>query len=99
MSDSSVNSSEMKLLPGTDALPPVVREPTVAVISGSSAPSRQLSELPRDELNHLAKGSPLDPPLLKPRQHPGAAIHDRRQLIAAMDRDAMLDVIRWGRRP
>ena len=28
-----------------------------------------------------------------------AAVHERRQLIAALDRDAMLDVIRWGRRP
>ncbi len=28
-----------------------------------------------------------------------AAIHERRQLIASLDRDAMLDVIRWGRRP
>jgi hypothetical protein len=28
-----------------------------------------------------------------------AAIHDRRQLIASLDREAMLDVVRWGRRP
>jgi hypothetical protein len=28
-----------------------------------------------------------------------AALHDRRQMIAGLDRDAMLDVIRWGRRP
>ena len=27
------------------------------------------------------------------------ALFPRRQMIAAMDRDAMLDVIRWGRRP
>jgi hypothetical protein len=33
------------------------------------------------------------------RQHLVAAIHDRRQMIAAMDREAMLDVVRWGRRP
>jgi hypothetical protein len=26
-------------------------------------------------------------------------VHERRQLIASLDRDAMLDVIRWGRRP
>jgi hypothetical protein len=27
-----------------------------------------------------------------------AAIHERRQMIEAMDREAMLDVVRWGRR-
>jgi hypothetical protein len=28
-----------------------------------------------------------------------AAIHDRRQMIAGLEREAMLDVIRWARRP
>jgi hypothetical protein len=28
-----------------------------------------------------------------------SAIHGRRQLIASIDRDAMLDVVRWARRP
>src|SRR2546430_11007001 len=41
----------------------------------------------------------LDSTRYPSRQHLVAALHERRQLIAAMDRDAMLDVVRWGRRP
>src|SRR5207237_7340859 len=40
-----------------------------------------------------------DPTRFKTRQVLVAAIHERRQAIGAMDRDAMLDVVRWGRRP
>src|SRR5205823_7942129 len=80
-------------------LVPVVREPPVPTVAETVAPSRQLSELPRDELNHLGEEFGLDPTTYKTRQELVAAIHDRRQLIAAMDRDSMLDVVRWGRRP
>jgi hypothetical protein len=65
----------------------------------SVAPSRQLSEVPRDELDHLAEEFGLDPTKFKTRQTLIVAIHDRRQLIASLDREAMLDVVRWGRRP
>src|SRR2546423_3572794 len=101
MSDSSIISSEVKMLPGADpqTLVPVVREPPVPTVAETVAPSRQLSELPRDELNHLGEEFGLDPTTYKTRQELVAAIHDRRQLIAAMDRDSMLDVVRWGRRP
>jgi hypothetical protein len=60
---------------------------------------RQLAELPRDELSHLAEALGLDPARLKTHTVLANAIHDRRQLIASMDRPAMLDVVRWGRRP
>lgn len=63
------------------------------------APTRQLSELPKDELEHLAEEFGLDVSMFKSRQHLVAAIHDRRQAIANMDREAMLDVVKWGRRP
>jgi len=69
-----------------------------AIVAGT-IPTRQLSELPRDELDHLAEEYGLDPTRFKTRQHLVAAIHERRQMIASLDRDAMLDVIRWGRRP
>ena len=36
---------------------------------------------------------------IKTQQVLVAAVHDRRQLIAGLDRQAMLDVVRWGRRP
>jgi hypothetical protein len=65
----------------------------------TTSPSRQLSEVPRDELDHLAEEFGLDPTKFKTRQALIAAIHDRRQLIASLDREAMLDVVRWGRRP
>lgn len=64
-----------------------------------AAPARQLGDLPRDELNALAEEFGLDPTRYKERPTLVSAIHDRRQLIASMDRDAMLDVVRWGRRP
>src|ERR1700759_4492170 len=70
-----------------------------APLATTTSPSRQLSEMPKDELEHLAEEFGIDPTEFKSRQHLVAAIHDRRQLIAAMDREAMLDVVRWGRRP
>ncbi|HEY8748844.1 MAG TPA: hypothetical protein VIM11_12765, partial [Tepidisphaeraceae bacterium] len=75
-------------------------EPSRAVaVADTVAPPRQLSEMPRDELDHLAEEFGLDPTSFKSRQALVAAIHDRRHLIASMDRDAMLDIVRWGRRP
>ena len=55
--------------------------------------------MPKDELEHFAEEFGLDPSDYQTRQNLVAAIHERRQLIAAMDREAMLDVVRWGRRP
>jgi hypothetical protein len=68
-------------------------------LTSTTQPARQLSELPKDELDHLAEEFGLDPLAYRSRQYLVAAIHDRRQLIASMDREAMLDVIKWGRRP
>ncbi len=113
MSDNSPNGPEVKLLPDETrpAVEPTraVAPRTVAdanrvpadsdsVVTGIS-PQRQLSELPRDELAHLAEEFGLDPTRYPDRASLVAAIHDRRQMIAGLDRDAMLDVVRWGRRP
>ncbi|HYO10293.1 MAG TPA: hypothetical protein VER17_15095 [Tepidisphaeraceae bacterium] len=65
----------------------------------ANQPARQLSELPKDELENLAEELGLDSSHFKTRQQLVTAIHERRQGIAALDRDAMLDVIKWGRRP
>ena len=81
----------------TPAAPSVAAEPRPR--AAAAPPTRQLSEMPRDELEHLAEEYGVDPTRYKTRQHLVAALHERRQLIAAMDREAMLDVIRWGRRP
>lgn len=62
-------------------------------------PTRQLSELPRDELSAIAEEFGLEPARYRETATLLAAIHARRQLIASLDRESMLDVIRWGRRP
>jgi hypothetical protein len=94
----------MKMLPQADegGSAPPARPQSAAPARGivaTSAPARQLSELPTDELENLAEEYGLDSSDYRTRQHLVSAIHDRRQQIASMDRDAMLDCIRWGRRP
>jgi hypothetical protein len=61
--------------------------------------NRQLADLPIDEVSHLAEELGLEPTRYRTPQELLAAVADRRSLIANMDRQAMLDVIRWGRRP
>ena len=85
--------AEQKLLPGA------VESPPPREVAPGAAPPRQMSDLPKDELEHLAEEFGLDPTQYKTRPQLVSAIHERRQMIAGMDRDAMLDVIRWGRRP
>lgn len=64
----------------------------------SNLPARQLQDLPPDELRALAEELGIDPSEYRTAQHLVSAVHDRRQLIATFDREAMLDVIRWARR-
>ncbi|HTL30171.1 MAG TPA: hypothetical protein VL282_13155 [Tepidisphaeraceae bacterium] len=100
MSSATPNPSDLKMLPASGSSPgaaPGAAAPPQAI--ATTPPPRQMSELPKDELEHLAEEYGLDPTQYKTRQHLVAAIHERRQLIASFDRDAMLDVIRWGRRP
>ena len=94
----SPTGNEPKLLPDARGPESGPDDPPRAITQGIPPP-RQLSELPRDELQHLAEEFGLDPTSYKSRQALVAAIHDRRQMIAALDRSAMLDVVRWGRRP
>src|SRR5687767_7631068 len=101
MSTGSPNPAEVKMLPetgnGASGAMPSAR-PAGGIIP-SNQPSRQLSDLPKDELENLAEEYGLDPADYRTRQNLVVAIHERRQAIAAMDREAMLDVIKWGRRP
>jgi hypothetical protein len=111
MSTGSPNPTDVTALTTTaSATPSVPVATTVPSTAPSTVPSakptalpsgfsRQLADLPRAELDHLAEEYGLDGGDFKTPQHLIAALHERRQLIAAMDRDAMLDVIRWGRRP
>ena len=75
--------------------PSAIEQPVVPAVP----PARQLQDLPKDELEALAEEFGLEARRYQTRQHLVAALHERRQLIASMDRDAMLDVIRWSRRP
>ena len=93
------SKNDVKMLPNAAAAVPAARAADSRSVTAASVPPRQLSELPKDELENLAEEFGLDATRYKTRQHMVAAIHDRRQMIAGMDRDAMLDVVKWGRRP
>jgi hypothetical protein len=95
---SSVAVTISPVAPSSPSTVPSTPAPAPSRVPGNIQ-TRQLSELPKDELEHLAEEYGLDPTAYKTRQHLVVGIHERRQMIAALDRDAMLDVIRWGRRP
>jgi hypothetical protein len=112
MSANPTDPHDLKLLPpvGEAGRPPAPNPaggageagptPTsgTAVVVSPSAP-RHLADLPKDELATLAEEMGLEPRRHKTPQDLVSAIHGRRQLIASLDRDAMVDVVRWGRRP
>ena len=79
--------------------PPPSAPPAPVEVVPARTPARQLHELPKDELKTLAEEFGLDASRLQSPQHLVAALHERRQLIASMDREALLDVIKWARRP
>lgn len=89
----------MKLLPADPATTTDVAARNEAAVIAATTPSRQLADLPKDELDHLAEEFGIDPTQFKDLPGLVAAIHDRRQTIAGFEREAMLDVVRWGRRP
>jgi hypothetical protein len=93
------NTSEAQPAAPSSATPAAAPKPSAEELASASAQLRQLQELPKDELEHMAEDIGIDATTVRSRQHLVAAIHERRQLIAAMDREAMLDVIRWARRP
>src|SRR5687767_10758219 len=106
MSSAPSNIPETKMLPGgsvssstPQSAPAPVPAPAPVEVLPARTPARQLHELPKDELKTLAEEFGLDPSRYQSTQHLVAAVHERRQLIASMDREAMLDVIKWARRP
>src|SRR4051812_3568985 len=106
MSSAPSNIPETKMLPGGPDVPatasasaPPPAPPGPIEVVPARTPARQLHELPKDELKTLAEEFGLDASRLQSAQHLVAALHERRQLIASMDREALLDVIKWARRP
>lgn len=80
-------------IPTTVAPKPTKAEPDPAAALAS------LEKLPKDELTNLAEDLGIDYTEHNTQAKLAAAVNERRQLIGAMQRDAMLDVIRWGRHP
>ncbi|HQY88600.1 MAG TPA: hypothetical protein PK402_08070 [Tepidisphaeraceae bacterium] len=58
----------------------------------------RLNDVPIDELRTLATELGLDGRSFQDRSELSAAIHDRRAMIANLDREALLDVLRWAHR-
>ncbi len=61
--------------------------------------SPELAAMPADELRVLAESLGLEPARFGAPLRLVLAVQERQAAIAGMDREAMLDVIRWGRRP
>jgi hypothetical protein len=59
----------------------------------------ELARMPRQELEHLAEELGLDFTRYPSRELLVDAVEKRRQLIATLDRNTMLELVRWGRRP
>ena len=76
-----------------DANLPAVVSPTIA-----RTPAQQLGDLPPQELAMIATEFGLEPNRYRDPAMLVAAIHDRRQLIARLDRDAMMEVLNWAGR-
>jgi hypothetical protein len=96
-SNSADNGGSRQIVLASTPVDPA--DPAAAPATAGPPPDRQLAELPKDVLENLAEELGIDPTRSKTRQHLVLAVHERRQLIASLDRDALLDVIRWGRRP
>lgn len=59
----------------------------------------ELMRMPIEELQELAQEIGIDPTDYRKPRDLAAAINERREMISAMDREAMIDVLRWGKRP
>lgn len=67
--------------------------------NSTNHPMKQTTDLPKDVLAHLAEEFGLDPTEYKTVHHLSDALQAHRGLIATQSRDAMLDIVKWGRRP
>jgi siroheme synthase (precorrin-2 oxidase/ferrochelatase) len=78
---------------------PVVSGPVVEVVPEKSRPPhQQLGDLPDEELEAFAEEFGLNPRKYRDKADLIQAIHERRQVIASLDRSAMMEVIHWAGR-
>lgn len=75
------------------------KQPPVEGADVVDAALRVLQERPREELEQIAQDIGVDPGEFRSPRHLAVAIQHRREMIAAMDVEAMIEVMRWGRRP
>ena len=69
------------------------------VVPQKIAPRQQLGDLPIDDLKTMAEEYGLSPGRESDKAKLIAAIHERRQLIATLDKAALIDVLEWSNRP
>lgn len=65
----------------------------------SGRPAASLSELPADELLRYGSELGLDLSPSMPPEHMARLVRERQALLAELERDALLDIVVWGRRP
>ena len=74
--------------PATTTLP--------APLAVHAQPRQQLGDLPLEELQSIAEEFGIDAKNFKEKPDLIAAIHKRRQLIASLDRAALIDAVHWA---
>lgn len=80
----------------SENLPAPIDEPSRVTVRPVDV---RLNDVPIEELRRLADELGLDSRSLEDRSALTAAIHDRRAMIANLDRESLLDILRWaGRR-
>lgn len=86
--------------PSSTTPTPSTHLPAVIAPQATRGPSQQLGELPLDELQTIAEEFGLNSREYKEKADLVSAVHERRQLIASLDKAALIDVLHWaGRQP
>jgi len=80
----------------TANLPVLATPPAPQTPERTRAPSQQLGDLAIDELEAVATEFGLEPGNFKDKAGLVKAIHERRHLIASLDRSAMQDALHWA---
>ena len=75
---------------------PVAAVQLPAPLAVHAPPRQQLGDLPVEELQSIAEEFGLDARKITDKPELIAAIHKRRQLIASLDRAALIDAVHWA---
>ena len=73
--------------------------PAVIPPKHAATPRQQLGDLPIEELRSIAEEFGISPKRTDDKATLIAAIHERRQRIASLERAALVDVLEWAHRP